>query len=686
MKAGPERAVRIGVDIGGTFTDLQVLDEVSGQTWEFKVQTTPHDYAEGLAIGLKEASAAVGFDFGSARLVVHGTTIATNAVLQRRFPPCALVTTQGFEDVIEIGRHMRRQVYGLYAEDRPLLIPRSRRFGVPERIAADGSVIEPLDEEAVRGVGRTLRRQGIGTAAVCLLHAYRAPAHERRIAELLREECGPIDISVSSDVSPEIREYERVSTTVLSALLLQTVREYMASLELRLEQMGLHGRLLIIQSNGGACGLRRAGEHPASLLLSGPCGGALGVERIAARTGIADMVGMDMGGTSLDVSVVVDGRATIVAQGMIDGLPVRLPMVDVQTVGTGGGSIAYVDRTGRLRVGPASAGAVPGPACYAHGGTDPTVTDANVVLGRLDPNGFAGGRIRLDRILAEQAVESAVALPLGLSLEAAAEGIITVAVADMRRAVLRSLSERGLDPASFCLAAFGGAAGLHAVLVAEQAGLRQVIFPRSASTLSAYGFLSSDVRHDLSRTVMLAAEPGSLAPLAAVLRELRAEGEALLERDGMGPALRVFEFLIDCRYAGQGSELAVPVTRAELELTTIDAVRHDFDDVHRRHFAHADPGAPVEFVTVRLRAIGRVPRPREQSVGTAEAPRPPGLRRVFLADCWHELQVLNRASLIGRSAVAGPFILEEPYSTVLVPAGWEVTTATSGDILTQRVA
>ena len=507
--------MRAAIDIGGTFTDVQVLDERDGRRSEYKVPTTPQDPSIGLIEGIAGAARALGASPAEVKLVMHGTTIATNAVLERRFPDCALITTRGFEDVLEIGRHMRRDVYGLRAEERTLLLPRDRRFGVAERTAFDGRLLTQLDESEARALAGRIVTLGIKAVAVCLLHAYANGAHERRLREILLEADPALDVSLSSEVSPELREYERLSTTVLNALLMPAVRGYLAQLEGRLQQHSMAARLLIVQSNGGVCSAPMAAEQPVRLVLSGPSGGAMAVEQLAARLGMPNLVGIDMGGTSFDVVVVDAGRAAAVTEGSIDGVPVRLPMIEMRTIGTGGGSIAWIDRAGRLRVGPRSAGAQPGPACYGRGGEEATVTDANLVLGRIDTRRFAAGRMPLDTGRAREAIARKIGIPLGLELEEAAEGIVRISVANMAQAIRLSLYSRGLDPADFALVSFGGAGGLHAAEIAEEVGVGTVVYPLAAGTFSAFGILSSDIVHSLVRTRLLPLGAGAVAPLAA---------------------------------------------------------------------------------------------------------------------------------------------------------------------------
>ena len=675
--------LRAAVDIGGTFTDVQMLDETDGRLFEFKVPTTPADPAIGLLEGIAGAARAMGRPIEALKLLMHGTTIATNAVLERRFDECALITTKGFEDVLEIGRHMRRDVYGLQAEQRTLLLPRTRRFGVTERIAFDGSVLTPLDEEEARSISARIAALGIKAVAVCGLHAYANPVHEERLRELLLAQDSAIHVSLSSEVSPEIREYERLSTTVLNALLMPVVRGYMAKLERALHERCPAARPLLVQSNGGVCGTRLAGAHPVGLILSGPAGGARAVEETSRRLGLPNLVGMDMGGTSFDVVVVQDGRCGMATEGSIDGLPVRLPMIELRTIGTGGGSVAWIDDTGRMRVGPRSAGAQPGPACYGRGGERATVTDANLVLGRIDPLRFAGGTVRLDESLARAAIERTIADPLALSMEEAAAGIVAIGNANMAQAIRLSLYERGLDPVDFAIVSFGGAGGLHAAELAQDVGSPTVIYPRAAGTFSALGILYSDIVHDRVRTRVHVLGPSTLAWMSGQAGELQAEAEALLAGDGVAGPHRHLAFAVDLRYRGQGYEITVPSRAAPHDDATLADVAARFHDMHEQRFAHADRAAPLEVVALRVTATGLLPKP-------ALAPFSPtnghatGVTRVFADGTWQQVRVYERAGIGTEVEIEGPALIAEAYSTIFLPGGWHIRAASTGDLVARR--
>ncbi|MGI4951069.1 MAG: hydantoinase/oxoprolinase family protein, partial [Janthinobacterium lividum] len=678
-------SIRIGIDIGGTFTDLQVFDGRTGALHSFKTPTTPDDPSAGLIDGMAEAGRRFGFALTDVGLLLHGTTIATNAVLERHLPRGALLTTEGFRDVLEIGRHVRRDIYGLRPHREPALIQRDRRIGVPGRIRADGSVERPLD---TAGLDAALGALNAECVAIALLNASINPEHEQRLREHVATAFPGLPACISSEVSPEIREYERTSTTVLNALLMPVVRAYLDRLAARMAAAGMAARLLLVQSNGGVCTADIAAAQPVRLLLSGPSGGALAAQRSAVRLGRPDLVGIDMGGTSFDVSVVRGNQVTLMTQGDIDGLPVRLPMLEIRTIGAGGGSIAAVDAGGRLTVGPRSAGAVPGPVCYRRGGSEPTVTDANAVLGRLDAGSFLGSAMTLDVEGARAAVAARIAGPLGLSVEQAAQGLLAVTDVSLAGAIRLSLFEKGLDPRDFSLLSFGGAGGLHAIPVAEELGIAEVIFPPDASTFSAFGILNSDIVHDLARSRVMPATPASLPNLAAACASLRRQGEALLRQDGLPPESWTLSYSADLRYRGQAFELVLPWLVAHGDdvspsADTLATLAADFHALHQQRFSYSNPGDPVDVVTLRLAAIGRLPRcEASPSPPTVGAPKPMAHRRIYGAKGWAEVEVFDRSSLGG--AINGPALIQEAYTTVYIAPGWRCAPGSQGDLIAAR--
>ena len=670
--------VRIAVDIGGTFTDFQILDQRHGRVMAWKAPTTPADPSEGLMTGIRQAAERFGFALADVGLLLHGTTIATNAVLERKLASGVLLTTAGFEDVLEITRHVRRDIYGLAPDPFPCLVDRDRRFGVVERMRADGSVEVPLGD--LTALSGRLRAAAPEAIAIGLLHAYANPEHERALRDAVAAALPGIPISLSSDISPEIREYERLSTTVLNALLMPVVQRYLARLEARLGEDGFRPRIFLVQSNGGMCSLRRAAEQPARLLLSGPSGGALAAERLSRRLERPNLVAVDMGGTSFDVSVVQDHVIGLVTQGEVDRLPVRLPMVEMRTIGAGGGSIASVDAAGRLTAGPRSAGARPGPVCYGRGGTEPTVTDANAVLGRLDPDFFLGGAMALDLAGARAAMETRIGGKLALGTEAAAEGVLRVTNAQLAAAVRLSLFEKGLDPRDFALLSFGGAGGLHATEVADELGITEVVFPREPGTLSAYGILFSDLVQDLARSRLYRDDQAEA--VAEAVEDLRAEADARLAEDGVAPAQRAVEISADLRYRGQAFELLVPWPEAP----ALPPLLARFHATHRARFSYAAEGDPVEIVTLRAAAIGRLDKPEEASATPADAATAPGSRQVWQGGAATSWPVWRRERLRLADVIEGPAIIEEAFATHVIAAGWRAALDPEGAIIARRIA
>ncbi|WP_144183299.1 hydantoinase/oxoprolinase family protein [Elioraea rosea] len=679
------RPIRVAVDIGGTFTDLQIFDARSTQVHAWKTPTTPADPSIGLMKGLGEAAQRFGFTLADIGLLLHGTTIATNAVLERRLARGVLVTTAGFEDVLEINRHVRRDIYGLAPDPLPTLIPRDRRLGVLERMRADGSVETPLDQVALQGLVERIAALDGEAVAVTLLNSHANPAHERLLAAHIGDALPGLPVSISADVSPEIREYERSSTTVLNALLVPVVRAYLDRLERRIGEDGFSPSIFLVQSNGGVCSLRVAAEQPARLLLSGPSGGVLAAARIARMLGRGDLVAVDMGGTSFDVSVIRDGRGSIITQGEIDRLPVRLPMVEMRTIGAGGGSIASVDASGRLTVGPRSAGATPGPVAYGRGGKEPTVTDTNLALGRIDPDYFLGGTMQLDMPAARAAIADRVGAHLGLGLEQAAEGILAVTNAGLGAAIRLSLFEKGLDPRDFALLSFGGAGGLHATDVAAELGIREVVFPRDPGTLSAYGILFADLAQDLARSRLLRVESGQLAAIAEAVAALREEADARLARDGVAPSDRRIEIAADMRYHGQAFELLIPWGEiAAPDEAALARLAADFHATHRQRFSYANPDEPVEIVTLRATAIGRLQKPEPGVASPAPRPARKGTRRAYEGGAWRELPVWDRDALTAGSTIEGPAIVEEAFATHWIGRGWSARLGEAGALIATR--
>lgn len=652
----------VGIDVGGTFTDFVWL--VDGVLRVHKEVTTPEDQSRAIAQGLAELGVAP-----DAR-VAHGTTVATNALLERRGARTALVTTQGFADVLAIGRQHRPHLYRLAQHRPPPLVPAELRFEVPERLDASGNVLVPLDAAAVEQLAEVLDREQVESVAIAFLFSFLDPAHEQEAARLLRARLPGVPISLSSEILPEHREYERTATTVVNAYVRPGVARYLA----RLEEAMAGRPVRVMQSNGGTIGPGEAAEQAARLVLSGPAGGVVGAFELARRaTGDAHprILTFDMGGTSTDVAL-CPGVVPRTAESTIGGLPLRLPSVDVHTVGAGGGSIARVDAGGVLRVGPESAGAVPGPVCYGRGGTEPTVSDANLVLGRLDETHFLGGAGRLDAGAARAAL-ARLGAALGLSAEAAALGVVRVANATMERALRRVSVEQGHDPRGYVLVPFGGAGPLHACELAAALGIRRILVPPAPGVLSALGLLMADVVYDAAHAVLAAA--GDLredpAPLQALVDRLAVQVRTALARDG-ADAPSVLAFL-DVRYQGQSYELEVPLA-LPVTAAALDGAVAAFHDVHARRYGHASPGEPVEVVTLRLRGTAPGARPVLPQEPRAETDA--GVACVGEKAVWFDpagpvtARCYERDRLRHGHHIEGPAIVFQYDTTLVVAPGW----------------
>ena len=654
--------LRIGVDTGGTFTDFILVRD--GALVTLKVPSTPKRPEEAVLAGVSELLGE-----GVAEVeVVHGTTVGTNALLERTGARTALLTTEGFEDVLEIGRQNRPGLYQLTASRPKPLVPRSLRFGVRERVTASGEVLIPLDRERVREVRARLAELGVESIAICYLFAFLEPKHERETAELLADLGVPI--SLSHEILPEFREYERTSTTVINAYLAPLMSQYISRLEEGLALLG-EGRasrrflLRIMQSNGGSISARAAAQQPVRTVLSGPAGGVVGAFAIAQHVGLSKIITFDMGGTSTDVSL-VEGAIQTTHEARIAELPIGIPVIDIHTVGAGGGSIARVDEGGALRVGPESAGADPGPVCYGRGEAL-TVTDAHLLLGRLDPDRFLGGAMPLDR---ERTIEYFRAFrrhfPRPASEIEIALGILDVANANMARAIKVISIERGYDPRDFTLIAFGGAGGLHACDLADMLSIPRVLVPKHPGLLSALGVLLSDVLKDYSQTVMLAQEEIAPERLEAVFARLEERARADLQAEGFSPDRILLSRFVDVRYAGQSFELSLPFTREFIA---------DFHRAHERRYGYADPTRKIELVTVRVKAHGITeklsfrPKAHRPTVAKPVARRPVYFREGAVPVA-RETPFYWREALAPGTAITGPAIILEYSATTVVPPGW----------------
>lgn len=678
--------IRLGIDIGGTFTDLVLFDQGTGEFMVIKVPSRPSDPAGALTHSVEKALQQADAKAESVTLLNHGTTIVTNAVLEGTLAKTALIATEGFSDVLEIGRHLRPDMYDLYQDKPNPLSTRDLRFGVKERMGPEGGVVTPLDSGSVAAVIESIKESDVDAVAISLLHSYANAEHEVAIKAAVQEALPDVSVSASSDVCREIREFERTSTVALNASAQPVVARYLSILEERMGKQLPEAQVLLMQSNGGSMTVSAARHTPAHLLYSGPAGGVLACQFIGQMAGRENVMGFDMGGTSTDIAVVHRGEPIMTNEADVNGYPVKLPVIDVNTIGAGGGSIAWLDSGGVLRVGPRSAGADPGPAAYCQGGTEPTVMDCNLALGRLSPDRFLNGEMNLDREASIAAIKEKIADPLGMDPMAAAAGILRIANANMERALKVSSAERGYHPRDFTLIGFGGGGPVHSAAVAKEVGFPEVLIPEVPGVFSAFGLLISDIRHDFVRSYMGQTDEISLNKLGSVYDELEQLGVNALEKDGIEQERWVFERTADLRYVGQAYEVNVPVPGGDFDEACLAEVVSRFHQEHKRQFGHSAENDPVEFVSLRLVAMGPVDPPelraREKSSGDVE---PATRRDVYFEESggFVDCPVYERSALRPGASVNGPLIVEQLDTTTVVHPGMSLDVDQWGNMIIQ---
>jgi len=682
-------STRLAIDIGGTFTDLVALDEATGEVTLEKALTTPANFADGVTDTMGKA----GLDAGDVAQFVHGTTVVINALTERRGAKVALVTTEGFRDVLEIQRANRTDMYNLmYEKPRPF-VPRRFRFEVPERVTHRGEILTPLDEEAVRRVAERCRGAGVEAIAVCFLNAYANPDHEARAREIIERVHPDAAVTASYEITQQWREYERTNTTALNAFVKPATALYLSTLDRRLSEMGFSGSKLAMQSNGGTTTFRQAERVPIHLVESGPVGGVIGARVVAAKVGEENIISFDMGGTTAKVSLIEGGEIRINTEYHLEksatwaGYPLRIPVADIVEVGAGGGSIAWIDAGGALHVGPRSAGADPGPACYDLGGSEPTVTDANLVTGRLSADYFLGGRMRLDAEKAELAVAT-IAGAFGLSVTETALGILRLANANMQAALERVSVERGYDPRDFALVAAGGAGGLHAPTLARELRMRKVIVPRAPGQFSAWGMLMTDLRHDVIRTHVMPCDDGSLGEIRETFRDLERATRAQFEEESF-PAERVsMERLLDLRYRGQEHTVRTPVAPSGLD-GALETVLETFHRLHEQAYAFRQDD-PVEIVNFHVVGWGAVDHPSiaaREADGRGLFAAEKGERPVVFEDGGAvPSRVFERDLLPVGEPIVGPAVVEEPACTTIVCPDQRAVVDPFGNLVITEVA
>ncbi|MBW6421999.1 hydantoinase/oxoprolinase family protein [Rhizobium sp. XQZ8] len=675
LETSVDTSLAVAVDIGGTFTDVALLDRATGKVWRAKTPSVPSDPSEAFLNGIRLALADAGREAASLGQVLHGTTVATNMILEDKGARTALVTTRGFRHVLNIGRQdipRKANLYTWVKPERP--VPASRIVEVNERIAAGGAVIDALDEASVRKAAEAIRGMDVEAVGVCLLHAFANPAHEKRAAEILREELPHLAVTTSTDVLPVVREFERTLTTVLNATVMPGVTTYVGRLEKRLEDEKVAAPLLLMQSNGGVAGASTIRQAPALTALSGPAAGVVGARSVAAVCGIKDIITVDIGGTSADICLIKDGKIGLTQNGKVGEWPLPLPMVDMVTIGAGGGSIAKV-ADGTLSVGPQSAGARPGPAAYGHGGQNPTVTDAHVMLGHL-PSKLLGGRMALDVEAARKVVDEKVAGPLGLSTAAAARGILAIVDNNMVGAVRVVSVERGHDPRDFTLMPFGGAGPLHGCALAELLGITRVLIAPAPGILCADGLLAADLKAEFSRTLPKAGAI-DVGTANGIIAELKSQATAWFETEGVAEKDRRVQTVALLRYHGQGGELAV--TWGE----TREAIEAAFAAEHKALYGFT-LDTSIELVTLRVEAAGITIEPPPAKLETGSTVTPFDHAPVHFESGLTSVPVVDRSTLGAGATFAGPMILTQLDTTTLVAPGWTGMVHRSGALLLTR--
>jgi N-methylhydantoinase A len=668
--------MRVSIDVGGTFTDAILVDEKRGGFFYTKTPTTHHDLAQGVLDALEEILNIARVSMKDVDYIIHGTTIGTNAIVEGKGARVGLITTAGFEDVLEIRRVARPKeaAFDFGADNPPPLVPRYLRKGITERVNSKGKVVVPLDEHSVLEVIEFFNEQKVDAVVVALLFSFLNPHHELRVAELCRRSLHNIPVSISSEICPEFREYERTCTTVMNGYLGPVIEKYMDHLTHRLREKYGNVTLHIMQSNGGTMTAEVAKSHSAHLINSGPAGGAIATAFISRLTENEMAVGADMGGTTFDISIIDKHLPKTTTWGGVTNYPIKLPMVDLKTIGAGGGSIAWVDEGGALQVGPQSAGSNPGPACYGWGGTLPTVSDANLVLGRLNADYFLGGKLPLYPDLARRAVQSHVADKMSLTLEEASLGIIRIVNANMAKGISGNSVEKGYDLREFALVAMGGAAALHAAALARELNMAKVIAPAMCGNFSAVGLAVADIQHDYVRTFARKETRLDPAELLTVFKEMEEEGRRQLLEERVSKDRIEISWSADLRYEGQSWELNIPVQRGDdMDQAALRSVASTFHHLHQQVYSFSEPNGVVEFVNLRVRATGKNPSlslPKEANPARPGDPQRKGTRKVYFEDAgWQEIPIFERDPLPVGSKILGPCIVEEQISTTLIPEG-----------------
>jgi N-methylhydantoinase A len=661
----------VGVDVGGTFTDVTLVDSKTGEIKNHKVSSTPDDPSRAIMKGIKDILEINDIAVEDVQYLAHGTTVATNALIERKGAVTGLIVTEGFRDLLEIGRQTRPSLYNFFEEKPQPVIPGNLRFEASERLLANGQVHKVIDEESLHKAIDALKEQGVKSIAVCFLFSYLNPEHEKVAVDTIRKRFPEVYVSASHEIVPEFREYSRLSTTALNAYLGPVMKNYMENFLNSVKEYGIPAEPYITQSNGGIISIHESVSSPLRTAVSGPAAGVVAAKNLAELTGYKNMITFDMGGTSADFSLIENGEPKISMEREVEGFPARIPMLDIHACGAGGGSIAYIDNGGALKVGPESAGSTPGPASYGRGGTKPTVTDANLLLGRLNPKEILGGRMTVDLEAAKQAINENICEQSLLTLEEATAGIISVVNANMSRAIRLISIQKGHDPRDFTLVSFGGAGGLHCSALAKELNIPRVLIPPSPGTFCSLGLLVTDVRTDYVRSTLEEASPESMKVVASHFEELKEEGIKLLEKENITESKRKYELVIDMRFKGQNYEIPIPVEWDELTPTGFATLKDRFQEQHEKIYGYAKKDGILEFVNYRLTAVGQLPKARFEKLNVAgETPVPRASRQVYFTEIekpgYYDTKIFAREDLKPGNQLQGPLIVEQMDTTILV--------------------
>jgi len=691
---------RLGIDIGGTFTDAVLMNLGTGEFQTAKVSTTPKDLATGFLRAIERAISEAAVNPGEVVQIVHATTVATNAIIENKVVKSAFITTKGFRDMLEIQRQIRPTLYDLFFDKPAPLIPRYLCYEVTERVTAEGEVLQPLNEDEVRYAVRQSKKEGVEAIAVCFLHSYINPSHEKRTGEIIEEEFPEAYLTLSSEINPEFREYFRASTTVINTVLMPIVARYVDKLQGEIAARGFKSGLYVMQSGGGLMTGEVARDKPARMVESGPAAGVIAASTLGTLLGYSNVISFDMGGTTAKASLVERGRPKLAANYEVgsaaispdahgrkgSGYPLNTPVIDLVEIGAGGGSIAWIDTGGALRVGPQSAGADPGPACYMAGSTLPTVTDANVVLGRIDPDYFLGGEMKPDQKAAEKAIEEHCARALGKDLISTAAGIVEIANANMIRALRIVSVERGYDPREYVLIAFGGAGPMHVNDIVRELKIPTVVVPLNPGITSALGLLMTDLRHDYVVTYICRVDRIDLDKVNGLYRDFAAQGRSLLSQEGAKEKDMLASKFMDMRYVGQSYELTIPVPAKEIDVKDMEEIAALFHKEHERAYGHCAPEEPVEVANLKLSATGFIPKPKLKELKRGEINPEAALlsrRNVYFSETggFVECSIYDRYRLTWSNVIKSPAIVEDKDATTVIHPGYQAEVDKYGNLI-----